>query len=134
MDQDAMYAAILSRERSPANHFFYGVKSTGIFCLPWCPSKKPKIENTTYFNNSNEALSQQFRPCKRCRPTSSEELPVVEFRKNVVQSIEEHVILTGELNIAHIARLINLSERHLRRIIKSETGLSLKAFLQQFQQ
>lgn len=48
--------------------FFLGVRSTGIFCRPSCPARKPLPKNVVYFATPREALFAGFRPCKRCRP------------------------------------------------------------------
>lgn len=47
-----------------------GVKTTGIFCRPSCPARKPKIENCEFFETAKEALLASFRLCKRCKPLS----------------------------------------------------------------
>ncbi|MDF2886815.1 MAG: transcriptional regulator, AraC family [Lacrimispora sp.] len=48
--------------------FFYGVKTTGIFCRPSCKSKSPKRENVLFFDTTEQAVECGLRPCKRCRP------------------------------------------------------------------
>ncbi len=48
--------------------FFLGVRSTGIFCRPSCPARKPQPHNVSYFATQREAIFAGFRPCKRCRP------------------------------------------------------------------
>ncbi len=48
--------------------FFVGVRTTGIFCRPTCPARKPKRENVEFYRTVNDALSAGFRPCKKCRP------------------------------------------------------------------
>lgn len=48
--------------------FFYGVRTTGIFCRPSCKSREPKRENVEFFDSAQDAVSSGFRPCKRCRP------------------------------------------------------------------
>ena len=47
---------------------FVGVKTTGIYCLPSCPAKAPRPENTVYFKTAVDAERNGFRPCKRCFP------------------------------------------------------------------
>ena len=47
---------------------FIGVKTTGIYCLPSCPSRAPLPENTVDFKTAAEAERNGFRPCKRCFP------------------------------------------------------------------
>ena len=48
--------------------FVTGVLTTGIYCLPSCPARKPKAENVVFFETEDEALGAGLRPCKRCHP------------------------------------------------------------------
>ena len=48
--------------------FITGVITTGIYCLPSCPARKPKAENVRFFAYEHEARAVGLRPCKRCKP------------------------------------------------------------------
>ncbi|RMH13026.1 MAG: methylated-DNA--[protein]-cysteine S-methyltransferase [Gemmatimonadetes bacterium] len=48
--------------------FFTGVRTTGIFCRPTCPARRPRPHNVVFFPSAQEALASGFRPCLRCRP------------------------------------------------------------------
>ena len=63
-----MVEAFLSRDGSYDGVFFTGVRTTGIFCRPTCPAKKPQEGNVEFFPSTQAALLAGFRPCKRCRP------------------------------------------------------------------
>ena len=63
-----MVTAFLSRDGSYDGVFFTGVRTTGIFCRPTCPAKKPREDNVEFFSSTQAALVAGFRPCKRCRP------------------------------------------------------------------
>ncbi|MCH7892136.1 MAG: MFS transporter, partial [Gemmatimonadetes bacterium] len=63
-----MIAAFLSRDGSYDGVFFTGVRTTGIFCRPTCPAKKPREDNVEFFPSTQAAVLAGFRPCKRCRP------------------------------------------------------------------
>lgn len=65
---DEMYEAVLARDTRYDGIFVTAVKTTGIFCRPSCPAKKPKRENIEFHATAREALALGFRPCKRCRP------------------------------------------------------------------
>lgn len=64
------YQALLEKDADYEGIFFVGVKSTGIFCRPTCPARKPKFENCEWFSTAQEALISSYRPCQRCRPLS----------------------------------------------------------------
>lgn len=65
---DEMYAALLRRDSEYDGVFFVAVKTTGIFCRPTCPAKKPKPTNVRFFPSAADSLAAGYRPCKRCRP------------------------------------------------------------------
>ncbi|AWN75135.1 trifunctional transcriptional activator/DNA repair protein Ada/methylated-DNA--[protein]-cysteine S-methyltransferase [Legionella anisa] len=64
------YQALLAKDSKYEGIFYVGVKSTGIFCRPTCPAKKPKFENCEFFQTVQEALLASYRPCMRCQPLS----------------------------------------------------------------
>lgn len=64
------YQALLNKDSKYDGIFYVGVKTTGIFCRPTCPARKPKFENCEFFVNAQQALLASFRPCQRCRPLS----------------------------------------------------------------
>ena len=65
---NVMYNALLKRDETYEGVFFVGVKTTGIFCRPVCPARKPKLENIEFFKSINQAVKAGYKPCKRCKP------------------------------------------------------------------
>src|SRR5436309_7609475 len=63
-----MERAYLERDPSYNGLFFLGVRTTGIFCRPTCPARKPLPKNVEYFPTAQAAAAAGYRPCKRCRP------------------------------------------------------------------
>ncbi|HVJ40341.1 MAG TPA: Ada metal-binding domain-containing protein [Dongiaceae bacterium] len=63
-----MYQRILAKDRGYDGRFLTGVLTTGIYCLPSCPARKPKAENVRFFRREDEAIAEGLRPCRRCRP------------------------------------------------------------------
>jgi AraC family transcriptional regulator of adaptative response/methylated-DNA-[protein]-cysteine methyltransferase len=70
LDHDTCYAALLGRDSEYEGVFYVGVRTTGIFCRPTCPARKPKRENCEFFTDAQSALLASYRPCARCRPLS----------------------------------------------------------------
>ena len=66
-----MRRASVQKDASYDGIFFLAVRTTGIFCRPSCPARKPLPENVSYFSSAREALFAGYRPCKRCRPMDS---------------------------------------------------------------
>ncbi|MEM9409899.1 MAG: Ada metal-binding domain-containing protein, partial [Planctomycetota bacterium] len=65
---EVMYRALCERDSQYDGLFFFGVRTTGVFCRTVCPARKPKLENVDFYRTVNDALSAGFRPCKKCRP------------------------------------------------------------------
>lgn len=63
-----LYRALVERDGTYDGLFFVGVKTTGIFCRPTCPAKKPRRENVSFYINAVDAERAGFRACKRCNP------------------------------------------------------------------
>lgn len=62
------YQALVRRDRTYEGLFYVGVTTTGVFCRPTCPARKPKRDHCEFFTSAQQALFASFRPCKRCRP------------------------------------------------------------------
>lgn len=83
------YLALIQKNAEYEGLFFVGVKTTGVFCRPTCPARKPKIENCEFFETAHEALLASFRPCKRCLPLSHPN-QVSDLVQSLVEAIEEN--------------------------------------------
>lgn len=83
------YQALLDKKSEYEGIFYVGVKTTGVFCRPTCPARKPKYENCEFYETAQEALLASFRPCQRCRPLShpNHVSPVVQ---KLVEAVETH--------------------------------------------
>lgn len=83
------YDALLLKDSGYEGVFFVGVKTTGVFCRPTCPARKPKFENCEFFTDAEQALIASYRPCKRCNPLvhPGETSNLI---KKLVDAVEEH--------------------------------------------
>jgi AraC family transcriptional regulator of adaptative response/methylated-DNA-[protein]-cysteine methyltransferase len=70
-----MYHALADRDSQFEGVFYVAVRTTGVFCRPTCPARKPRPENVEYFASAQEALHHGYRPCSRCRPMDREPRP-----------------------------------------------------------
>jgi AraC family transcriptional regulator, regulatory protein of adaptative response / methylated-DNA-[protein]-cysteine methyltransferase len=83
------YRALLDKNPDYEGVFFVGVKTTGVFCRPTCPARKPKFENCEFYETAKEALLASFRPCERCRPLSPPH-EVSKLVQMLVEAVEAH--------------------------------------------
>lgn len=121
--------AVITNDRSYDGKFFYGVKSTGIFCRPSCTSKPPVPKNVVFFNSREDAERAGFRPCKRCRPDLIAYDPVaklVDEAKAIIDcSFAERLDLKEKLNSLGVTR------RHLTELFEKRFDMSPEQYLAQ---
>ncbi len=68
--REEYYRALIRKDRTYEGVFYVGVTTTGVFCRPTCPARKPKFAHCEFFFDAQQALLAAYRPCKRCRPLS----------------------------------------------------------------
>ncbi len=66
--ESEMFRAFSGRDDAYDGVFFTAVKTTGIFCRPSCPARKPLRKNIRFFSSARDCLGAGYRPCKRCTP------------------------------------------------------------------
>ncbi|MBP1993052.1 bifunctional transcriptional activator/DNA repair enzyme AdaA [Paenibacillus eucommiae] len=87
--KEEYYRALLEKRTEYEGVFYVGVKTTGVFCRPTCPARKPKFENCEFYETAEQALLASFRPCQRCRPLSHPN-QVSELVRLLVEAVEEN--------------------------------------------
>lgn len=88
LPQHEMQQAYLTSDASYNGLFFLAVKTTGIFCRPVCPARKPLPGNVEYYPTAGAALFAGYRPCKRCKPLQSSSQPAWAVR--LLNDLEQH--------------------------------------------
>ena len=124
--EDARWQAMLARDNTSDGKFVFAVSSTGIYCRPSCPSKRPRRENVTFFRAPQEAESAGFRECLRCRPKSVTGNPRQELVKSVCRYIEQH--LDEPVTLAQLGKQYRQSPFHLQRTFKAVLGITPKQY------
>ena len=66
---------VLARDTAADGQFVYAVKSTGVYCRPSCPSRRPERKNVSFFTSPDAAEAAGFRACLRCEPRRAEARP-----------------------------------------------------------
>ncbi|MEN6670281.1 bifunctional transcriptional activator/DNA repair enzyme AdaA [Psychrobacter sp. B38] len=127
--QKTMWKAVVSCDETYDGHFFYAVKTTGIFCRPSCKSKTPKYENVSFFPNAEIAQEAGYRACKRCRPDlHTDKNPIDCIVEKTITFLEAHS--EDELSSNEIALQIGISPFHLMRIFKKSIGYTPRGYLE----
>ena len=121
------WEAVQHRDAHMDGFFYYGVRSTGVYCRPSCASRRPARENVLFFRDRNEAERAGFRACLRCRPASPKAAnPQAELARRVCRHLEAN--LEGTVTLESLGRELALSPFHLQRTFKSVVGITPRAY------
>lgn len=123
LDPDAAWAAFVARDRSRDGAFVMGVTSTGIYCRPSCPARRPKREHARVFANGAAGEAAGFRACRRCLPDA-----VPRERIAVAQAAAMLRDAAAAIPLEALARSVGYAPHHLSRIFKRATGVTPGAY------
>ena len=124
---DARWQAVLQRDRSLDGAFVFAVSSTGIFCRPSCPARRPRRENVAFFDHALQAEQAGYRACLRCRPKAVDGNPQSALVRAICRYIEQHI--DEPLTLSLLAKEFRRSTFHLQRTFKAALGVSPKAYI-----
>jgi AraC family transcriptional regulator, regulatory protein of adaptative response / methylated-DNA-[protein]-cysteine methyltransferase len=117
---------VLARDPSCDGAFVYAVITTGVYCRPTCPARRPKREHVVFYASATAAEAAGFRPCKRCTPNvaggRARRAEIAAKACRLIEASEE------SLSLGELADRAALSPYHFHRLFKSVTGLTPKAY------
>jgi AraC family transcriptional regulator, regulatory protein of adaptative response / methylated-DNA-[protein]-cysteine methyltransferase len=119
LDADTAWVAFMRRDRSWDGRIVGAVHTTGIYCKPSCPARRPKRENVTFYADGAEARAAGYRACLRCKP--DEVGRDREAVANAVKLIEQAEEAPG---LAELAEAVGYAPHHFQRIFKRDLGVS----------
>ncbi len=125
LDFDQCYRAIESRDARFDGWFIVGVRTTGIYCRPSCPSPVcPKPQNVTFYRTAAAAQLAGLRACKRCRPDAVPGSPEWDTRADLVGRAMRLIAdgAVDRVGVAGLAGALAVSERHLHRLLVDSVG------------
>ena len=125
-DQSLHWQAVLARDASQDGRFVFAVSSTGVYCRPSCPARRPRRANVTFFRKPDEAETAGYRACLRCRPKAAGGNTTTEMVKAMCRFIEQH--LDEPLTLARLGEEFRQSPFHLQRTFKSVLGITPRAY------
>jgi AraC family transcriptional regulator, regulatory protein of adaptative response / methylated-DNA-[protein]-cysteine methyltransferase len=123
---DHRWQAVLARDANQDGRFVFAVSSTGVYCRPSCPSRRPRPENVTFFRRADEAEKAGYRACLRCRPKALGGDRQTEMAKAVCRYIEQH--LDEPITLTRLGAVFHQSPFHLQRSFKAALGISPRAY------
>ena len=114
---------VMARDARQDGRFVFAVRTTGIYCRPSCPSRRPRRDSVEFYTNPDEAERAGYRACLRCKPTQvSSQAQYVAKARQFLDNAEGPVTLTA------LSKRVGLSSFHLKRLFKRATGLSPREY------
>jgi AraC family transcriptional regulator, regulatory protein of adaptative response / methylated-DNA-[protein]-cysteine methyltransferase len=124
--QNVQWHAVLSRDTKQDGKFVFAVSSTGVYCRPSCPARRPRRQNVTFFREPAQAEKAGYRACLRCKPKAAGSNATTETVKAMCRYIEQH--LDEPLTLARLGAEFHQSPFHLQRTFKSVLGITPRAY------
>jgi AraC family transcriptional regulator, regulatory protein of adaptative response / methylated-DNA-[protein]-cysteine methyltransferase len=124
IDRDWAFAAFDARDRSLDGRFVGAVKTTGIYCKPSCPARRPLRENVEFFEGAAAARAAGYRACKRCLPDD-----VGRDAEGVAKAIALIAASEDALSLEALAAEAGYAPHHFHRIFKRATGVTPAAYV-----
>jgi AraC family transcriptional regulator of adaptative response/methylated-DNA-[protein]-cysteine methyltransferase len=126
LNDNARWRAVLDRDRSADGMFVYAVHSTGVYCRPSCPSRRPRRERVTFFDAAPDARRAGFRACKRCTPDTIAAVdPWIEKVRRATVYLSN---VEGHPSLARLAARLGGSPYHLQRNFKRIVGVTPREY------
>ena len=123
LDPDAAWRAFEARDRHSDGRFVGAVKTTGIYCKPSCPARRPKRENMDFYRTPEDAQAAGFRACLRCTPDAvGRDRIAVARAVALIEAADELVALDT------IAACVGYAPHHFHRLFKRATGVTPAAY------
>jgi AraC family transcriptional regulator, regulatory protein of adaptative response / methylated-DNA-[protein]-cysteine methyltransferase len=123
---DPRWERVVTRDRSADGEFWYSVATTGVYCRPSCPSRRPNPNNAVLHDTLEAAKATGFRSCKRCNPDGaspdSENAVLIEKACRLIEQSDE------SLPLAQLAEAVDLSPGYFHRLFKAKMGITPKNY------
>lgn len=127
MDLEQCWQAVLEHDRAYDGQFVYAVRSTGVYCRPACPSRRPQRDGVTFFAGPAEAAAAGYRACRRCQPDrATPDEPNLALMQGICRYLAEPHDRMPTLN--ELGEKFGLSPHHLQRTFKRIVGVSPRQY------
>lgn len=123
---DEKWRAVVTRDSASDGVFVYAVRSTGIYCKPSCPARRPGRQQVRFFSAPHDAERAGFRACIRCKPKQVRTSAQTELADRLCKYIEQN--LDKKITLANLSAQTRISPYHLQRTFKKMVGISPRQY------
>jgi AraC family transcriptional regulator of adaptative response/methylated-DNA-[protein]-cysteine methyltransferase len=123
IDDSTAWAAFEARDRRFDGRVIVAVATTGIYCKPSCPARRPRRENVVFYPDADAAREAGYRACLRCKPDA-----VARDRVAVAQAIALIEAAEEVPGLDALARGVGYAPHHFHRLFKRATGVTPAAY------
>jgi AraC family transcriptional regulator of adaptative response/methylated-DNA-[protein]-cysteine methyltransferase len=129
ISNNKQWQAVLARDAHMDSKFVYGVRSTGIYCRPSCPSRKPARTQVRFFSVPKVAELAGFRACRRCKPERAQGLESSASAQMVALACKE-IERQGEepVRLGKLAAQSGTTPHRLHRLFRKVLGITPRQF------
>lgn len=125
LNESQCWQAVLDRDRRFDGRFVLAVRTTGIYCRPSCPARRPLRRNIVFYGGCEDAEKAGYRACKRCQPNA--QAYEAELVQRVCEFVNEH--LHERLTLTNLGAQVGVSPQHLQRVFKHVMGISPREYI-----
>ncbi len=123
---DGLWRAVVARDSARDGEFVFAVATTGVYCRPSCPARRPRRQNVTFYSRPEQAEKAGFRACLRCRPKAASGNPQSDLAKEICRYIEQH--LDEPITLERLGKVFRQSPFHLQRRFKAALGITPREY------
>lgn len=126
LDPEACWDAVTRRDRAADGRFVFGVRTTGIYCRPSCPARRPLRENVRFYPTPAQARDDGLRACLRCQPDLTAACPawILDLCRHIRAACDDPTALT----LPALAARVQRSPAHVQRAFRALVGVSPREY------
>ena len=124
MNPESCWQAVQRRDRTQDGRFYFGVTTTGVYCRPSCPARRPLREHVRFYATPADAERDGLRACLRCRPTEDDTAVMRDLCRFIDEHADQRITLEG------LAAHVGISRFHLLRKFKAAVGVTPKQYVE----
>ena len=123
---EGRWNAVMARDAARDGEFVFAVSSTGVYCRPSCPARRPRRGNVRFFSGPEQAERGGYRACLRCKPKSFSGNAESNGARAICRFIEQH--LDEPLTLERLGKEFRQSPFHLQRRFKAVLGITPREY------